>query len=122
MEVGSTVNSSSSVGLECSESIIIISFLQKVRVANNSYSKKGLHIKFLHIKCVIIGETLDHEEGSLRFVNSSSTSDTVLGSLEVYAFGVWLSVCGASFTDEAATVACYQLGYAGALSHCTDSW
>ena len=69
-----------------------------------------------------IGEQLEFVDGSLRLLNNNNTDDTSSGSLEVYTYGVWMSVCGVGFTMEMATVACSQLGFIDALSYCTDSW
>lgn len=83
-------------------------------------SKATSHLYQLHV--TTIGEVLEFPEGTLRLSNSNSTSETMSGSLEVYRFGLWLSVCGEGFTEQAATVACSQLGLAKPLSYCTDSW
>ncbi|XP_064388306.1 scavenger receptor cysteine-rich domain superfamily protein-like [Halichondria panicea] len=66
-------------------------------------------------------EQLEFVDGSLRLLNNNNTDDTSSGSLEVYTYGVWMSVCGVGFTMETATVACSQLGFIDALSYCTDS-
>jgi len=44
----------------------------------------------------------------VRLVGGSSSRE---GRLEVYFMGVWGTVCDDGFTDAAARVACYMLGY-----------
>jgi len=44
----------------------------------------------------------------VRLVGGSSSRE---GRLEVYFMGVWGTVCDDGFTDAAARVVCYMLGY-----------
>ena len=44
------------------------------------------------------------------------------GRLEIFLHGVWMTVCGEMFTDQAANVACRQLGFDRAAEHCTNAW
>jgi len=44
------------------------------------------------------------------------------GRLEIFLHGVWMTVCGEMFTDQAANVACRQLGFDHAAEHCTNAW
>ena len=69
------------------------------------------------------GNSLDVSDGELRLHGSQSfINETVaLGRLEISYHGVWMTVCGTYFSDEAAQVACRQLGYTTVVDVCRNS-
>lgn len=68
------------------------------------------------------GDELPHPEGSLRLSNGSMEPLFSHGRLEVFKYGVWMSVCGHSFTMETAHEACVELGHEEAADYCINSW
>lgn len=51
--------------------------------------------------------------GDIRLIpTESSPLPEALGQVEVCLNGVWSCICGSEWTNEEATVACRQLGYA----------
>ena len=51
-------------------------------------------------------------EGELRLVDGGGDRGGVYGRLELYANGVWGTVCGNGFGNNAADVACRQMNFA----------
>ena len=62
-------------------------------------------------------------DGELRlYGNNSVVNETDgLGRLEISYHGVWMTVCGTYFSQEAAQVACRQLGYSMVVDICRNS-
>ena len=71
----------------------------------------------------LVGNSLGISDGKLRLNgNESVVNETdALGRLEISYHGVWMTVCGAFFSPEAAQVACRQLGYTTVVDVCRNS-
>ena len=69
------------------------------------------------------GNSLGVSDGELRLLgNDSILNETdALGRLEISYHGVWMTLCGAFFSEAAAEVACRQLGYTTFVNVCNNS-
>ena len=69
------------------------------------------------------GNSLPVSDGELRlYGNDSIMNETdALGRLEISYHGIWMTVCGTFFSQEAAQVACRQLGYTTFVDVCRNS-
>lgn len=54
----------------------------------------------------------------IRLANGNWTETSAFGRLEVRYDGIWGTVCGDSFSNESALVACRMLGYLNGKAHC----
>ena len=75
----------------------------------------------VHLSCILGSDPLP-SDGELRLVGGETTPTSMSGRLEISQNTMWLGVCGDLFSEEAATVACRQLGYRVAANYCTDAW
>ncbi|RDD36070.1 Scavenger receptor cysteine-rich domain superfamily protein [Trichoplax sp. H2] len=82
-----------------------------VNYKKNGYScmcPQGYYGKYCHQGIV--------KDSDIRLINKTSPSE---GVLQIYKSGRWTEICVRSFNYAEANVACYQLGYLGAVSgHC----
>lgn len=61
-------------------------------------------------------------DGDLRLKGAMDSDSNSHGLLEIRINDKWRSMCGSLFSEEAASVACRQLGYRVASNYCTDAW
>ena len=71
----------------------------------------------------LVGNSSGIHDGELRLNGNESVMNETdaLGRLEIAYHGVWMTVCGAFFSPEAAQVACRQLKYTTVVDVCRNS-
>ncbi len=69
--------------------------------------------------CIVcIGYEYPVQDGTTRLIGNSPYS----GRMEIMYHGIWMSVCGKLFNNNAPDVVCRQMGYTHAETYCTNSW
>ncbi|CAI8003352.1 Deleted in malignant brain tumors 1 protein [Geodia barretti] len=79
-----------------------------------------------HLVTINCSDILPFPDGLLRLVNTSSSTSLQdpppsEGRLEVSYHGLWMSVCGRLFSQEAANVACRQLRFEAPANYCINA-